>query len=487
MGNSDAAGPAPPGATGCPAIPVPVDTTRADQVIGDGTPGSCTDAALGAAATAGGIVRFNCGSALVRIAVQSEKRISRSTVIDGGGTVTLDGGDRTRFFGVFGNYDPGAPSLTVQNLAFEHGKAGVSPGASADVGAFAGGAILRRSGGTLTVINCQFRANRAAETGSGRRGGAIYTQGGETIVVRSVFEGNRASNGGAIGLLRANGTILETVFSENQAVGARPGGGNGGALADDGSHPGTPRPLTICGSVFRKGNAKDSGGGLYRFSYPGESTMIDRTFFDGNVSGGRGGAIYHQASPLTITSSTLANNRAPNSGGLAINGPGMLTMTNTTVVSNTAESSLGGGIAIDGDLPGLIRNCTIALNGAPSPASFGGGIFGGPKVKLANTIIANNRAGNAFNPISCTSPLLSGGPNLQWPATRPGGGADTLCATGVLLADPLLGPLQDSGTIAPSMPLSAGSPAIGAGADCPKTDQRGQTRQRCDLGAVAAP
>jgi hypothetical protein len=52
------------------------------------------------------------------------------------------------------------------------------------------------------------------------------------------------------------------------------------------------------------------------------------------------------------------------------------------------------------------------------------------------------------------------------------------------MADPKLGPLADNGGPTKTMALLAGSPAIGGGAGCPSTDQRGEPRKgACDIGA----
>jgi hypothetical protein len=65
-----------------------------DAVVGDGTPASCTDAALDAAliqiyfgGSQGGRVSFNCGTTPVTIALASSKLLDAGvdTEIDGGG------------------------------------------------------------------------------------------------------------------------------------------------------------------------------------------------------------------------------------------------------------------------------------------------------------------------------------------------------------------------------------------------------------------
>ncbi len=133
---------------------------------------------------------------------------------------------------------------------------------------------------------------------------------------------------------------------------------------------------------------------------------------------------------------------------------------------------------------GTVENCTIAGNHADHPDSFGGGIIGGKNLKLQNTLIANNTAGNAYNPVSCTDACM-GDHDMQFPATEGSGSKDPACVAGIAFADPLLGPLQDNGGGTATMALGAGSPAIGAGTNCPALDQRGKSRTgSCDLGAV---
>ncbi len=63
---------------------------------------------------------------------------------------------------------------------------------------------------------------------------------------------------------------------------------------------------------------------------------------------------------------------------------------------------------------------------------------------------------------------------------------DAACVTGVTFADPMLGALGQNGGPTATLVPAAGSPALGAGQDCPATDQRGQPRPAsgCTVGAV---
>lgn len=61
-GNPDGFCPVPPEAQ-------PIDTSSPDHVIGDGTPQSCTSAAVVAAVALGGVITFNCGPSPVTIVI----------------------------------------------------------------------------------------------------------------------------------------------------------------------------------------------------------------------------------------------------------------------------------------------------------------------------------------------------------------------------------------------------------------------------------
>ena len=68
-------------------------------MIGDGTPASCTSAAVIAAVAEGGVITFSCGQAPVIITMTGAATVpatSRLVVLDGGGKVTLSGGGKTQ-------------------------------------------------------------------------------------------------------------------------------------------------------------------------------------------------------------------------------------------------------------------------------------------------------------------------------------------------------------------------------------------------------
>jgi hypothetical protein len=141
-------------------------------VVGSGTAESCTEAAPDAALGGGGLVTFDCGAEPVTITLSAEKVISSETIVDGGGRITLSGGNAVRVFSV----NAGA-TLEVRHLT-------VANGAKSDGG---GGGALNE--GVLIVTDSTFSDNMAYV------GGGIYND-GTLSVANSTFSGNGFALGG---------------------------------------------------------------------------------------------------------------------------------------------------------------------------------------------------------------------------------------------------------------------------------------------------
>ncbi len=422
------------------------------------------------------MIVFDCGSDPWTITVTSAITFTEETVLDGGGLITLSGGGTTRILYLDSGYDQTTPRLTVQRLTFRDGKS--QPGG--DDTAVGGGAIYR-DGGSLTVIECTFDHNRAPSPGQDIAGGAIYGfGGGETVIVRSVFTDNAASNGGAVGSLNGDLTIIDSSFSNNAATGTdgNPGhGGCGGALYMDGRDE-----VTTLSCVTLQGNEAGAiGGGFFRVSNDDSGSFsMDRSSVDGNrvtpTDSGNAGGLYLQGLSLAITNSTISRNQAFYNGGIWINTCDVR-MTNVTVAENTAFGSNGGGIWLGHTPTGTLLNCTIANNHSTADGVVAGGIFG-EGLTLVNTLVAGNTA--MYRP-TCDKTRTDGSGNLQWPN-------GSLCTSDPLVDDPQLGELGDHGGPTETLVPGAGSPAIGIGTGCPATDQRGEPRSDpCTAGAVEVP
>ncbi len=461
----DGAIPPPPAAT-CDEPATPVDTSHPTAVVGGGTPESCTETELATKVAGGGVITFNCGSAPITITLTSELAVTNDTTIDGGGLVTLSGNNQTRILHIKSAWNLATPLLTVQHLNFTEG---FTTDAANTHSTAEGGAAIFEDGGSLTVIDCTFSHNQCAQSGQDVSGGAINGQGVGTLIIQdSVFADNSGSNGGAVGTQDESVTIVNTVFSNNSAngTGGNPGnGGDGGALSYDGAMI----PLSLCGDRFVNNRAGAQGGAIFRVAYNDEPSTIDRCTFDGNSSDpttGLAGAIYLEDTTINLSATTISHNSANFGGGIWVGHAAVARFTNVTIADNTAN--MGAGVWFAGMVSGTFLNCTIAGNGKD-------GLFGGDSnIVLENSIVDQNPGHD------CTAAYGGIGANMQ-NALTPG----MPCAPNVTVADPMLGMLQDNGGPTFTMLPAATSAAVGKGANCPATDQRGHARPAaCTLGAV---
>jgi hypothetical protein len=336
-----------PGActAGVPAAGQPADTSSPTAVVGTGTAASCTFQALHDAVTPGGVVTFDCGPTAVTIPVTATLDLptNTSTVIDGGGLVTLDGQSSVEIL----RFDsPGWRTndngLTLQHIRLIHAKTNPTqaiPTAPApcsqgwDDGE--GGGVYVRDG-YLTVIDSIFEQDQAAPLGPDTGGGAIYIAGSKrgALIVASTFDGNSGSNAAAVGALNAELDVYDSVVSGNTATGHDANnndpsqcsvinngqneigsGGNGGGLYADGNG----FDVIVCGDAIENNAAGTNafGGGIFFTSddYSGVLSIVDSTI-TGNTGGhwtnvttgsvtNAGTAVGVNAKSITIQNSTV--------------------------------------------------------------------------------------------------------------------------------------------------------------------------------------
>ena len=509
-------GSVPPPAAICTAPLGAADVSNPTTVVGTGTAASCTEAALSAALTKGGIVTFDCGSAPATITVTKtiELPTSTDTVVDGGGNVTIDGGGSVRILDWnSANYRANMHSLTLQHITFAHGHAaGTMPIAPAPLPCSSGyydgaGGALQMRDGVLHVIDATFLNNEAEKLGPDVGGGAIYLNGSlGGVVVGSAFVNNSGSNSGAIGSLNSELDVYNSTFKGNAALGFGANsndsskcsvvdknnqnqvgsGGNAGAIGMDGGSDGTH---TFCGDVFESNTSGTGalGGAIARTPDAAkQTTVFDRCLFDGNTGDSAGAAYFHN-STLTITASTFTGNVGLTGTGTIQADGTTFDFTNVTFYGNHAKAGVAATLALFGG-DGTLLNCTFAENVCDAANMFGAAIFGSPNLTIQNTIFDANTAQNPGAPMQCQVGTITGGGDMQWPATRANGGsADALCAPGIFEgSDPMVGPLGDHGGPVPTALVQAGSAALGRGTNCPMTDARGKTRSAssCTAGAT---
>lgn len=333
--NPDSGPPAGNGEASCsiPAAAGLEDTSLPDQVVGSGTPDSCTAEDFVDAVAAGGVITFDCGADPVVITLDEPAKVFNDTgpeiVIDGGGLVTLSGGGSSRILYMntcdsdqvwttdhCNNQDH--PRLTVQNLTFVDARYS-GTGEDDTTG---GGAIWVR-GGRLKVVNSRFFNNACADQGPDLGGGALRVfsqhEGQPVYIVNSTFGGapelgNVGSNGGAISSINVSWTIINSVFSYNRAVGrggnpaesGTPGGGSGGAIYNDGN----TMTLSLCGTRIEYNEVNAYGSAIFFVSndFTGDVKIADST-----ITNNVGGSWYptypqisgHEETPIDVVRSTI--------------------------------------------------------------------------------------------------------------------------------------------------------------------------------------
>jgi hypothetical protein len=156
------------------------------------------------------------------------------------------------------------------------------------------------------------------------------------------------------------------------------------------------------------------------------------------------------------------------------------------ITRSTISGNHGVGLQVHYRCGVQLDQVTIAGNVDSSVDAATGGIrtIGG-RVSAKSTIVADNVPNDCFGMFpDSEAPVRLVGVNLiETPA------GCTLLGAAPIVADPVLGPLQDNGGPTETQALLAGSPAIGARTSgCSGVDQRGQPRTRpCDLGAYETP
>lgn len=254
---------------------------------------------------------------------------------------------------------------------------------------------------------------------------------------------------------------------------------------------GLGREFVVTLERFRitRGNAGDApnGGGL-AIPCPGVATTLRDSLIDDNVGGSAlfggagGGAGILNYGVLTITSSTLTNNRlAGGFEGVAIYNRGVLTIEQSTIADNPGTTD-----AIYNLFPGAtltLINSTVNHNGSIGIRNVDAHLV------LQNTIVANHTFADCRDEDGYSdSQVTSLGHNVVGRQT-----CFTPAATDQVGVDPRLGPLQDNGGPTPTQALASDSPAVNQGpvAGCLNSrgvlmtiDQRGAPRMGvCDVGA----
>lgn len=325
------AGPAagnPDGSYPVPAEAGPEDVSVPDQVVGTGTPESCTCTAFVNAVAKGGKIVFNCGNNPVTIKMDRPAKVfndsNKEIVIDGKGLITLSGSGKTRIL-YMNTCDQNqhwisdhcqnqeTPELTVQNITF-------SDANSTSENEYDGGGAIWVRGGRFKAVNCRFFNNGCDSLGPDIGGGAlrVFSQYNNlpVYIVNCTFGGapgygNFGSNGGGISSIGVSWTIINSVFSHNRAIGnggnpsqtGTPGGGSGGAIYNDGNK----MTLKILGTIIENNKVNAYGSAIFFVTNDHSGNiLIDESTIHNNP-GGSWYPVYPQISMHSDTKIEVIN------------------------------------------------------------------------------------------------------------------------------------------------------------------------------------
>ncbi len=469
------------------------------SVIGNGTPGSCTEAAFATAFNAGGSLTFNCGAAPVTITLTTRYTVTVDTAIDGDtlGQIILSGGDAgsgprngVGFFAV-----PAGRSLTLQNMALtragdtaivnaghlslissrvDYARAAACGGldsvgdvltnlslvAYSTVDGNGGGVCIK--GGTANLLNSQIYGNTA-----GGVGGGLYNNGGSIDTYGLYLIGNTALRGAGVYNAANSHLLLLYGVPEYNVASLTDPNGIGGGVDNHGV-------LTMTGNIVQYNQAYKGAGiandGVLRLE--GSNVQSNATA-SSDPANNLGGAIL-TSQPMVISNTAISENT---SGDATIYATAPVTLTGVTLSANTAQQGTSGLAAY---APASIEFSTFYHNAfsALSPRSAAA------TIKVRGTLFDHGAC--EFN--AGAPHVVSLGHNLS---DDDGMTCGLITSTDIANADPLLGELIVPGWGASLRQPQAGSPAIDAGGlDCPAIDIVQSARPQgaaCDIGAIEIP
>jgi hypothetical protein len=341
--------------------------------VGNGTPGSCTEAALKnaliiAETVGGATIRFKCGRAPVTIALSNVTTspgfpvllvLPNNTTIDGGGLITLSSTFETL---AFVDHDT---TVVLQNLSI----VSVFQGELVAVGVVNFGRLTLRQStlsgffsfgvggifndGTLTIVDSVISGNASVFFTGG-----IDNRGTLSLQHTTISQNFSTQLGGGGIFNRGTMTVDHSTFSEN-----RNGDGDAGGILNAGT-------LTIDHSAFADNSASLHGGAILNFGtlIVNHSTFSNNSagLLNGQIGGGVGGGIFNSGD-LTVNQSTFSGNAAAGGGGIFTGPDAFASLRHSEFSENVATQ--GGGIFNGGTLE--IDHGTVSNN----TASSGGGIY----------------------------------------------------------------------------------------------------------------
>jgi hypothetical protein len=392
-----------------------------------------------------------------------------------------------------------------------------------------GGGGLFNNGGVASLTGCELLYNVVSGNLDAADGGAgIFNDGrntdGALVELTSTSVLNNAVLHSGIGLGGRGGGIMVIADFSNQATvmvsggtvngneAMQAGGGIEVRVLDSDTMGLANASLHLSGTDVRGNLTDNNGGGIHLGGIAGVTyAKLADSWVVGNMAGNEGGGLWiDAASSLSMTTSQVDGNQAPNGGGLFMNGfdgvrlasaeieesaivrneaaangggidaeRGTLTIVNSTISGNTA-GNVGGGLNLD---PGMALNMQFATVAENSAAELGGGMLtsGGGVISSLfgyNQAAAGRDVFGALDSVGYS--LFSDTDDLTI----------NLGVANQLNVPPLIGTLADNGGPTQTHALRPASTAIDKGDPslCPDNDQRLALRNvdNCDIGAYEA-
>ena len=385
-----------------------------------------------------------------------------SIEIRGGATVTLNNSILTQ--ATSGASEGGHIYLNSGSSLISTGGLVVENGSATD----SGGGIYATDA-TINLMGCSFRNNTASGIGTTEGGGAIFANSASNVTLTDcTFENNTAADDGGAVQFR-DSTLVEIsdcTFTGNSAA-------KGGHIAlMDGTI------VTVQGSTLQSGTSDDQGGAIYVFS---SSLEIDESQVLRNVAIGDGGAIASTSIlQLQLTRSTFCENVSATGDGsvlaqqnIAAVFPGFIS--GNAFIENTA--TIGKEALYQEAVP--VTNNTFYANSAALTPSV---LSDGSLTPVINNLIVHHPSGTVALDSTSGTPIQPIQYNAFWENL---GGNTTypLDPSNIEGLDPLLvGYVAGSCDPSGLRPL-VGSPIIDAG-DPTITDTDGSNS---DIGAFGGP
>jgi hypothetical protein len=205
-----------------------------------------------------------------------------------------------------------------------------------------------------------------------------------------------------------NNAVLSGFTLTNGEAGAGNYPAGGGVAYIYGSGGGTVTNCVLIGNIA----TNSAGGGAYRV------TLINCQIIGNYASEGGGACV------CTLINCTVVSNTATSGGGVfGGTGFGASLLSNCTIVGNAASSSGGG---VNGGGEGVMNNCIIYFNTAPSGSNYTGikmnycctmPTLNGDPTSLTNAPLFQNAAASDFH-LQSNSPCINSGNNTYVTVTN---------------------------------------------------------------------